>query len=130
LDEVLIEAAREQGRIVKPDPEPGKGGFYRSDHFEFVRKGIPAVNAGAGVEFLDKPPGYGMEKRNEYTKNDYHKVTDEVKPDWDLSGLVEDAQLLFQVGWRVANNPKVPQWRPGAEFAKTRESGPTTPTGK
>ena len=64
---------------------------------------------------------YGMQKRKEYTERDYHKVSDEVKPDWDLSGAVEDLRLLFQVGYRVAQGEKWPEWKPGAEFKARRE---------
>ena len=60
--------------------------------------------------------------RDEYTNNDYHKVSDEVKPDWDLAGAVEDARLLFQVGYRVSEDPKFPEWKPGTEFKAKREA--------
>ncbi|MBI4540503.1 MAG: peptidase M28, partial [Gemmatimonadetes bacterium] len=75
-----------------------------------------------GVDYIDKPAGYGLQKRDEYTTNDYHKVTDEVKPDWDLAGAVEDAQLLFQVGYRVSQRAAFPEWKPGNEFKARRDS--------
>ncbi len=121
LDDVLDEAVSAQGRVVKPDAEPEKGFFYRSDHFEFAKQGVPALYTDEGTEFIGKPDGYGMEKRKEYTERDYHKVSDEVKPDWDLSGAAEDLQLLFQVGYRVAQGDKWPEWKPGAEFKARRE---------
>jgi len=71
---------------------------------------------------VDKPADYGLQKRLEYTSKDYHKITDEIKPDWDLSGAVEDVQLLFQVGWRVAESEKFPEWMPGTEFKARREA--------
>src|SRR5262249_54591802 len=110
-----------QHRVVKPDPEPEKGFFYRSDHFEFAKRGVPAIDPDEGTEFIGKSEGYGQRKRDEYTSRDYHKVSDEVKPDWDLSGAIEDAQLLFQVGYRVANLEKFPEWKPGTEFKAVRE---------
>ena len=70
---------------------------------------------------MGKPAGYGKEKRDEYTANDYHKPSDEVKPDWDLSGAVEDLKLLFAVGYRVANGTTWPEWKPGTEFKAVRE---------
>lgn len=121
LDEVLAEAAAEQSRTIKPDPEPEKGFFYRSDHFEFAKEGVPALYADSGVDYIGKPAGYGEQKRDEYTLRDYHKVTDEIKPDWDLTGAVEDAQLLFQVGYRVAQGDRYPEWKPGTEFKAKRE---------
>jgi Zn-dependent M28 family amino/carboxypeptidase len=122
LDDLLTELAAAQGRTVKPDAEPEKGFFYRSDHFEFAKQGVPALDPDSGTEFIGKPEGYGKQKRDEYTNNDYHKVSDEVKPDWDLSGAVEDLQLLFQVGHRVAQGEQWPEWKPGTEFKAKREA--------
>ena len=122
LDEALTEAAATQHRTVGPDAEPEKGFYYRSDHFEFAKQGVPALYVDAGVEFLDKPEGYGKKKREEYTEKDYHNVSDEIKPDWDLSGGVEDLQLLLQVGYHVSQEPLFPAWKPGTEFKAKRES--------
>jgi len=122
LDDILQQAATEQGRTLKPDAEPEKGFFYRSDHFEFAKQGVPALDTDAGIEFVGKPADYGMKKRDEYTTNDYHKVSDEVKPDWDLAGAVEDLQLLFEVGNRVAQTDKWPEWKPATEFLAKREA--------
>ncbi len=108
LDDLAREVAAMQGRVVKPDPEPEKGFYYRSDHFEFAKQGVPALYTDTGTEFVGKPAEYGQQKRDEYTKNDYHKPSDEVKPDWDLSGAVEDARLLFVIGYRVAEGEQVP----------------------
>ena len=122
LDEIVIAEARAQGRTVKPDAEPEKGFFYRSDHFPFSKAGVPAFDPGAGTEYVGKPADWGMKMRAKYTAEDYHKPSDEVKLDWDLSGLVQDAQLFFMVGYRVANEPKLPEWKPGTEFKAAREA--------
>src|SRR5947209_283991 len=74
------------------------------------------------MTFLGKPAGYGRQRRDEYTRRDYHKVTDEVKTDWDLSGAVEDARLLLEVGYRVAQVDSYPEWKPGAEFKAARDA--------
>jgi Zn-dependent M28 family amino/carboxypeptidase len=121
LDDVLAEAAAGKGRVLKPDAEPEKGFFYRSDHFEFAKQGVPALDTDSGTEFVGKPADYGMKKRAEYTANDYHKVSDEVKPDWDLEGAVDDARLLFEVGVRVAQGERWPEWKPGTEFKAKRD---------
>jgi len=121
LDDVLKAEAERQGRVIKPDPEPEKGFFYRSDHFEFAKEGVPALYADSGTDFIGKPEGYGQQKRDEYTQNDYHKVSDEVKPDWDLTGAVEDLQLMFLVGYRVTEEEKLPEWKAGTEFKAKRE---------
>jgi Zn-dependent M28 family amino/carboxypeptidase len=122
LDDVLDSVVTASGRTIVADPESEKGFFYRSDHFEFAKEGVPALYADAGVNYVGKPEGYGLQKRNEYTANDYHKPTDEVKPDWDLSGAVEDGQMLFEVGYRVAQSSKWPEWKPGTEFKAKREA--------
>jgi Zn-dependent M28 family amino/carboxypeptidase len=122
LDDLMQAAAAAQGRTVAPDPEPEKGSFYRSDHFEFAKQGVPALDPDSGTDYIGKPANYGKQKRDEYTEHDYHNVTDEVKPDWDLSGAVEDAQLLFAVGYNVAQGDKYPEWKPGTEFKAKRDA--------
>lgn len=122
LQDILVDLARKQDRIVLPDAEPQKGFFYRSDQFEFAKEGVPALYTDPGINFIGKPEGYGMKKRDEYTDHDYHSVSDEVKPDWDLSGGVEDVQLMFEVGLRVATASEWPVWNPGTEFKLRREA--------
>jgi Zn-dependent M28 family amino/carboxypeptidase len=121
LDEYLQAAAQEQGRTLRPDPEPEKGFYYRSDHFNFAKNGVPALNPDAGIDYVGKGADYSQKKRDEYTNVDYHAPSDEMKPDWDFSGAVEDAQLFLAVGYRVANADKFPEWKPGNEFKATRE---------
>ena len=122
LDDVLAEVIRPAGRVLAPDQEPEKGFFYRSDHFEFAKQGVPALYTEPGVQFVGKDSTYGMKKREEYTSRDYHQPSDEVKPDWDLTGAVEDSQVLLQVGYRVANGTVWPTWKPGTEFKATRDA--------
>jgi Zn-dependent M28 family amino/carboxypeptidase len=121
LDTYAREAAAEQGRVLRADAEPEKGFYYRSDHFNFAKVGVPALNPDAGTEFLDKPAGYGQQKRDEWTTQDYHQPSDEVKDWWDLTGAAEDGALLFAVGYRVANADRYPEWSPGTEFRAVRE---------
>jgi Zn-dependent M28 family amino/carboxypeptidase len=122
LDEVAEQAAGEQGRTVKGDPESEKGFFYRSDHFSFAKQGVPALDPNPGIEYIGKPEGWGLEMRRRYTLEDYHKPSDKIKDYWDLSGLVADCQLFLQVGYRVANDPHLPEWKPGTEFKAKREA--------
>ena len=122
LDDYVEAVAAEQGRTVKSDAEPEKGFYYRSDHFNFAKVGIPALDPSPGVEFVGKPSGWGLEMRRKYTTEDYHKPSDVVKPYWDLSGEVRDLQLLFTVGYDVADAKKYPAWKPGAEFKARREA--------
>ncbi|MGB8507418.1 MAG: M28 family peptidase [Pyrinomonadaceae bacterium] len=121
LDDVAGEVASLQGRMLRPDPEPQKGFFYRSDHFEFAKQGVPALYPNSGVDYSGKPVNFGKQVHDGYEENDYHKPSDEVKPDWDLSGGVEDTQFLFAVGYLVAGGDKYPEWKPGTEFKTKRE---------
>lgn len=120
LDEILIKSAATQNRILTPDPSPEAGYLFRSDQFEFIRAGVPAIFPGGGLNFIGKPADYGEKKWTEYDQR-YHQVTDEVDPNWDMSGAVEDAQLFLQVGYRIAQSEKYPEWKAGAEFKTRRE---------
>lgn len=121
LDEYAAQVAVTQGRVVRPDPKPEQGGYYRSDHFPFAKRGVPALASGGGVEYLGKPEGWGLRKQDEYTANDYHKPSDNVRPDWEMSGAVEDLQYYWLVGYRVAQAERYPEWKPGNEFRALRE---------
>jgi len=126
LDRVVKAVASAQGRVVKPDPEPEKGFYYRSDHFNFAKQGVPALDPHSGIEFIGKPEGWGLEMREKFTAEDYHKPSDQVKPYWELSGAVLDLQLLAEVGYRVANSTPLPTWNPGTEFKAKREKAVTS----
>jgi Zn-dependent M28 family amino/carboxypeptidase len=130
LDDVLTDVLSSQNRTIRPDAEPEKGFYYRSDHFEFAKQGVPAMHVDAGTNYVGKSAEFSQKKRDEYTNNDYHKPSDEVKSDWDLSGGVQDVQTLFQVGNRVANADGIPQWKPGTEFKAKRDSMLNTDTRK
>ena len=121
LIDLLREAATAQRRTVNPDPESEKGFYYRSDHFEFAKQGVPALYTDSGIKYEGKDSEFSKQKRDEYTNKDYHKVSDEVKPDWDLTGAVDDAQLLTTIGYRVAQGDKYPEWKAGSEFKAKRD---------
>lgn len=121
LEDVLTRAAADQGRVTKPGSHPERGSFYRSDHFEFMKLGLPALYAKSGLDYRDHPAGYGENRVTEYIDRDYHKVSDEIKPDWDLSGAVEDLELLRTVGIEVGTAPQWPTWREGSEFKAIRD---------
>jgi Zn-dependent M28 family amino/carboxypeptidase len=122
LDSYARDAAGEQGRIIRPDPETEKGFYYRSDHFNFAREGVPAMNADEGVEFIGKSPEFSQKLREEWTERDYHKPSDVVRPTWDMSGAREDLKIFFAVGFRVAEADTFPEWKPGNEFRAKREA--------
>jgi Zn-dependent M28 family amino/carboxypeptidase len=121
LDDMLAAAAKRNGRVMKPNSQPEKGGFYRADHFEFSKLGVPALYIGGGKEVIGKPAEFGQQKKDDYTAHHYHQVSDEVNPEWDLSGAAQDMQLLFEIGYQVANGDKFPEWKSGTEFKAKRD---------
>ena len=122
LDDIAADVLKSHGRVVKGDVEPEKGFFYRSDHFEFAKQGVPALDPDSGADFIGKPAEYGKAKREYYTEHDYHKPSDEVKPDWDLSGAVDDLRVFFEIGNRIADGEYYPLWKPGTEFKAKRDA--------
>jgi Zn-dependent M28 family amino/carboxypeptidase len=122
LDDLLTAAAKRNGRMMKPNSQPEKGSFYRADHFEFSKRGMPSLYTGGGKDFIGKPVNFGQEKKDDYTAHHYHQVSDEVDPNWDLSGAVQDIDLLFEVGYQVANGAKFPEWKPESEFKGKRDA--------
>jgi len=121
LDDVVgAVAAAQGGRRVVPDQNPDKGFFYRSDQFNLAKIGVPAVYLEAGIDIVGKGPEAGRALQEKHEAEHYHQPSDERRPEWNFEGLVEDAQLLFFVGMRVADAPQMPAWRPGDEFEAAR----------
>jgi Zn-dependent M28 family amino/carboxypeptidase len=119
LDDWIRALAAAQGRTVVPDQFPDRGSFYRSDQLNLARIGVPAAYLKYGTEVLGKPAGWGREKQEEFEATDYHQPSDELG-DWEFAGAVEDAQLMFWLGVKVANATSMPTWRPGDEFEGAR----------
>jgi Zn-dependent M28 family amino/carboxypeptidase len=122
LDDYAAAAAAEQGRVVHADAEPEKGFYYRSDHFNFAKQGVPALNPDSGTDYIGKPADYAQKTRDDWNANRYHTPKDVVLPDWSLDGLREDLKVLFVVGYRVAQAEKMPEWKPGSEFKAKRDA--------
>ncbi len=114
LDDLTTEAVARQGRVVTGDTFPEQGFYFRSDHFEFARLGVPSLETAPGIDYVGQPLEYGLRKRADYIGQDYHQVSDVPKPDWDLRGAVEDLQVLLEVGYRVAMGTDRPAWKPDA----------------
>lgn len=121
LDDYVEAYAEEVGRIVKPDPTPEKGSFYRSDHFPFAKQGVPALNAGSGVQHIEKGEEWGLAQKEKYIKEKYHKPSDEYDSSWDLSGLWDDLHMYFMLGYRLSMTDDFPEWKEGSEFKLIRE---------
>jgi Zn-dependent M28 family amino/carboxypeptidase len=121
LGRLAEELAARHGRVIGPDPEPGRGYFFRSDHFPLAKAGIPALSISDPTQYIGKDPAYAKKLRDEYIEKDYHQPSDEYKTDWDYSGAVEDMRLLAELGWRVANDPSLPAYHPNEQFARPRQ---------
>jgi len=121
LDDHLKAAADKQGRYLVGDPSPEKGFFYRSDHLNFAKAGVPALYAEGGQDHITKGKEFGEKKAEEYTANHYHKPSDEISDDWDLSGAVQDLHMLFDVGYQLSQPDVWPQWSETSEFRAARE---------
>jgi Zn-dependent M28 family amino/carboxypeptidase len=120
IDELVIKYAAEQGRIVKPDQFVDRGYFYRSDQFSFAKIGVPAVYLEPCTDFIDRSPEWGRQVVEEYTTHHYHQPSDEYDPNWNLAGMIQDAQVGFWIGLAVANADEMPTWNPGDEFEAKR----------
>lgn len=120
LEDYLEEVLKSKGGYLRADGSPETGGYFRSDHFNFAKVGIPALYAGSGFDVVGKEKGYGMKMRTEYTAKNYHRPSDEVNPSWNLEGAVNDLRSLYEVGKRVAMQESWPQWKEGSEFRGRR----------
>ena len=124
-DSTIVDLLKEklalQNRTMSFDAKPENGGFYRSDQFEFAKVGVPALHGVRGVEYSDKPEGWGLAAGDDYIKNRYHKVTDEIQPDWTFEGGVTDMQTHLMMGWEIANGDTWPQWKATSEFKAARD---------
>ena len=118
LDGYIEEAAKAQGRVITGDEEPEKGFFFRSDHVNFARAGVPALYAAGGLDLVDGGEAAGRKAADDYTTNRYHKPADNYDPNWDYRGVVQDLDALYAVGRKLADETTFPQWKPGADFAR------------
>ena len=117
LDDVLEVAGRMQGREFERRSGDTDGGLYfGSDQLEFAKVGIPAVFPWSGIDYVGKPKDYGEKAWDKYTTDRYHKVTDEVMPDWESTGAVEDTRWFVIAGYLIAQDRLRPKWKEGSEF--------------
>lgn len=118
LDEYAEAAAKAQGRVISADESPEKGHFFRSDHVNFARAGIPALYAMSGLDLVDGGEAAGRKAADDYTANRYHKPSDNYDPNWDYRGVIEDLDLLYAVGRKLADESIFPKWKAGADFSR------------
>ncbi|MFU8878049.1 MAG: M28 family metallopeptidase [Wenzhouxiangellaceae bacterium] len=121
LDPLLESVLEDEGRRMEPEPTPEAGFYYRSDHFNFARGGIPALYAKSGVDHVEHGPEHVLAAERDYRDNRYHKPGDEFNPDWDFRGVAADASVLYRVGRYLAESEEWPNWNEGNEFRALRD---------
>ena len=121
LEDELRAFATAQGRVLRPDPVPERGYFFRSDHFNLAKHGVPALYIKEGADLMDGGVERSEAIDREFTATKYHKPGDEYSPTWDVTGSMEDLELLYQMGLQQANSAAWPQWYEGSEFRAIRE---------
>lgn len=125
LQDELVAIAAARGRSYSPDPRPEAGSFFRSDHFPFAKRGVPAISFGSGQDLLDGGREAGAAWSRAYTADRYHQPSDELTPDWRFDGIAADAELLYALGRRLADSDVWPEWKAGSEFKAVREATQT-----
>ena len=122
LEAVLDKHASVQGKYLAPDKSPEAGFFYRSDHINFAKKGIPMIYADPVIDLVDGGIEKGLELARNYTANDYHKPTDEVRDDWDWEGIEQDMDIFTNFIDDLANSGEYPNWYIKSEFRALRDA--------
>ncbi len=121
LEQYLERAAKKQDRYLEREPTPEKGYFYRSDHFNFSKQGVPALFAKGGIDSLEHGKQWGLARQTDYIRNRYHKPSDEYNPTWDWEGAVDDVLLYLDVAKELAIKSDFPNWYEGNEFRPIRD---------
>jgi len=123
LMDTLVEVGREFKRTHSPDSRPQAGLFFRSDHFSFAKRGVPAISFKSGDDLLEGGVAAGRAWVEAYDKNRYHQPNDEFDAkSWRSDGIAADALLLYTLGRRLAESREWPEWKEGSEFRAIRES--------
>jgi len=126
MEDILAGVARESGRTLTPEATPEKGSYYRSDHFNFAKNGVPILYAKGGTTDREHGTEYVKQRNAEYIAERYHAPSDEIRDDWDLEAAIEDLRLYYRIGYRVAFGDQWPEWYKGNEFRAIREASLAT----
>lgn len=118
LEDYLQEEAKKMDRVTSFETHPEAGYYYRSDHFNFAKVGVPALYTGRGSDVIGKDREYGAKADEEYRAKHYHRPSDEYHEDYNVEGAIEDLKLLYLVGKRLAAQEKWPEWKKGSEFKR------------
>ncbi len=118
----LIATAKQWNMVYAPDPKPEAGHFFRSDHFSFAKRGVPAISFGSGDDWVDGGIAAGKAAEEEYVTNHYHQPSDEWQASWPFTGMARDLQVLYSLGSGLANSDAWPDWSKDSEFRAARDA--------
>ncbi|OOG52641.1 aminopeptidase [Rhodanobacter sp. B05] len=128
LEDMLAGVLKSQGRVISPETTPENGFYFRSDHFNFARAGVPAMLASSGLDLLDGGKAAGEKAAEDYTAHRYHTPNDVFNPDWDYSGILEDTQALYELGQYLGHAGVWPTWYADSPFKAKRDAMMAPPT--
>jgi Zn-dependent M28 family amino/carboxypeptidase len=121
LDDLVKPLAAAEGRVVEPEPDPERGGYFRSDHFSFAKLGVPMLDAGSGEDLVKGGTAAGRAATLDYIEHRYHRPSDEYDPNWDWSGAVQDLTIYYELGRELADSDRWPNWYQSSEFRAIRD---------
>ena len=122
LDNYAIEVLRKHDRYASPDPNPEKGGYFRSDHFSFAKKGVPSLYLADGVDDIRHGKQWGLDQKEKWIQENYHKPSDNYEPDkWDFNGMIDDIRVYFEIGYDLSISKEFPEWNQGFPFKPLRD---------
>lgn len=122
LDDYLERVLQKHDRYASPDPTPEKGGYFRSDHFPFAKRGVPALYVSKGVDNIEHGREWALNATEQWLNENYHKPSDNYEPEkWDFKGMVDDVRIYFEVGYDLSQTVDFPQWKPGTPFKAERD---------
>lgn len=122
LDNYAESVLKKYDRVALPDPEPEKGGYFRSDHFSFAKAGVPSLALSEGVENVEHGREWGLQQQNKWTMEHYHKPSDNYTPDnWNFDGMIEDVRVYFEIGYNLSISNDFPDWNPGCPYKPLRD---------
>lgn len=121
MDDYAERAAKKQNRVTLPPADATNGWFYRSDHFNFAKVGVPALYPATGDDVIGQGKAFGLAQKTDYNKTRYHQPGDQYDDSWKLDGIIADLQLLFDVGYTLSTETSFPKWKEGSEFKAAGE---------
>jgi Zn-dependent M28 family amino/carboxypeptidase len=116
-------AAKAESLTATGDPDPSKGSFFRSDHFPFARAGVPCISIESGVDYTNRPAGWGDQQAHLFNEQRYHQPSDEYNPSFKYDGMAQQVRVMMRIVLAVAESPELPRWLATAEFQRPANRG-------